>query len=65
MARTLAQQLDAVDSAITKIEDGAQSITHEGRTYTRAMLATLYAERRRLETKAVQADKVTRSVAEF
>ena len=51
MARTTQQQLDAVDSAITAIESGAQSFTVLGRLYQRGQLQALYDERRRLEQK--------------
>ncbi len=51
MADTLAQKLTRVQTAIAKIENGAQSISVEGRTYTRANLQTLYDRETQLETK--------------
>jgi len=49
MARTVQQQLDAVDAAIQEIEEGAQSVTTGGgRSYSLASISDLYAERRRL-----------------
>lgn len=48
MARTTQEQLDAVDLAIAAIEGGAQSYSIDNRSFTRADLAALYAERRRL-----------------
>ena len=42
MAETLAAQLTRVQAAIATIENGAQSISFEGRTITRASLKTLY-----------------------
>ena len=54
MARTLAQQLDAVDAAIAKIEARTQAITHEGKTYTRANIKSLYDERRHLRSLIAQ-----------
>lgn len=49
MARTAQEQLDAIDAAIAKIEGGAQSYSIDNITYTRADLAALYAERKRLQ----------------
>jgi hypothetical protein len=50
MARDKQTQLDDVDSAISAIENGAQSYTlAEGRTVTKANLKTLYEERKRLD----------------
>ena len=66
MARTLAQQLDAVDAAITAIEEGAQSITAEdGRTFRRGDLKALYRERERLQARINFETKTRRTVAEF
>lgn len=45
---TTAEQLASVQTAITAIEGGAQSVTKDGMTITRADLATLYTERARL-----------------
>lgn len=41
-------QLASVRAAIAKIEAGAQSITHDGRSLTKASLATLYAREKEL-----------------
>jgi hypothetical protein len=48
MSYTLAQQLDSVQTAIAAIESGAQSITVNGRVYTRADLKTLYDREERI-----------------
>jgi hypothetical protein len=42
MAETYSTQLDRVQSAIAKIENGAQSVTFENRQYTRGSLQALY-----------------------
>jgi len=67
MAATLADQLDSVQTAIAAIEGGAQSYTINGRSFTRADLATLYAREERILTK-IERDSNTggmRTVAEF
>lgn len=52
MARTVQEKIDANDIAIAAIEGGAQSYTTaDGRTVTKASLATLYDERDRLRTQ--------------
>lgn len=48
MSVTLAEQLTSVQTAITAIESGAQSISVNGRSYTRADLKTLYDREDRL-----------------
>jgi len=63
--RTLAQKIEDLDAAIEAIETGAQSITVDGRTYTRANLRELYLRQDRLESKANKADGGGRRVAEF
>lgn len=65
MAATLAARLASVQAAIAEIEGNAQGITMEGRTYTRADLATLYRQEEKLEEKIARADSTTRTVAEF
>ncbi len=53
MARTAQQQLDALDLAITEIEEGAQEVSPgNGKSYTLGDLSTMYKERRRLELVA-------------
>lgn len=47
---TLAEQLEQIDAAIAKALE-AQSIGSEGRTLTRASLATLYAQRDKIEAR--------------
>lgn len=52
MARTIQEQLDDVDAAIAKIENGAQEYRmSDGRGMSRGDLGSLYAERQRLEKK--------------
>lgn len=46
--RTTGEQLDAVDLAIERIESENQSVSILGRSFTRANVADLYVERRRL-----------------
>lgn len=59
MARTAQEQLDAVDAAITKIEEGAQNVSvGNGKAYTYADLPALYAERRRLELKVARSGRI-------
>ena len=65
MPATLAQRLANVQTAIAAIETGQQSFSYEGRTYTRADLATLYAQEERLESRIERADNGGRRVAEF
>jgi hypothetical protein len=63
---TLAQQLTSVQDAISAIEGGAQSITSaDGRTYTRASLATLYDREKSLLLRTERASGQARRVAEF
>lgn len=45
---TLAEQLTSVQTAITAIETGGQSVSVNGRNYTRADLKTLYDREERL-----------------
>jgi len=54
MPRTYAQQLEDIDAAIAAIETRNQSYSINGRSMTRADLATLYAERRRLQPLAAR-----------
>lgn len=65
MAATLAQRLASVESAIEAIEGGAQSISFQGRTYTRANLETLYRERDRVEKRIDRQSTQSRTVVEF
>jgi len=50
MAKTYAEQLEAVQSAIEAIESGSQSQSVQGRSIARADLATLYAREKYLRT---------------
>lgn len=52
-------RLASVNAAITAIEGGAQSYSIGGRTLARGNLATLYAERKSLET---QRDRISGDV---
>ena len=63
--RTLAQKKIDLDAAIEAIETGAQSITIDGRTYTRANIRELYLRQDRLEGKANKADGGGRRRGEF
>jgi hypothetical protein len=66
MARTLAAQLDSVQAAITTIEDGAQSISINDRTWTKADLKTLYDREKRLQNQIARQEAAHgRTVAEF
>lgn len=49
MARSLQQQLDAVDEAIRRIEEGAQSYTVGARSTSYGQLGELYRQRERLQ----------------
>ena len=62
---TLAEQLANVQAAIEAIEDGAQSYTIGGRSYTRANLETLYRREERLQAKTNRAASGDRRVCEF
>ena len=62
---TLAQRLASVQAAIEAIEDGAQSVTSNGRTVTRADLRTLYDQEARLERKIATESGRRRTVAEM
>ena len=65
MAATLAEQLDAVQSAIEEVETSGQSISEDGQSYTRGDLRTLYAREERLLRMIDRADNGRRTVAEF
>ena len=65
MAATLAEQLDAVQTAIEDVETSGQSISEDGQSYTRADLRTLYAREERLLRMIDRADNGRRTVAEF
>jgi len=62
---TYAEQLASVQAAIEAIESGAQSIGHDGETYTYADLRTLYAREERLRKKIRGQSRTTRTIAEF
>lgn len=66
MAATLAQQLASVQTAISAIEGGAQSVQIDGMTVSRADLATLYAREERIENKIARTARGRdRRVVEF
>lgn len=54
---TDAEKLVNVRAAILKIEEGAQSVTVDGVSVTRADLGILYAREERLEAKVAKAAK--------
>ena len=65
---TLAARLASVEAAIEAIEGGAQEITHNGRTYKRADLATLYSQRDHVELRIERESNISgggHTVAEF
>ena len=62
---TLAEQLASVQAAIAAIESGAQSITNDGQTLTRADLQTFYDREQSLLNKIDRADKGRFTVAEL
>lgn len=65
MAETYSVQLTRVQEAIAAIEEGAQSVTINGRTYTRPDLKTLYDREERLLRLIEKEDNLDRRVAEF
>lgn len=68
MAKTAAQiqaMLDEVDDAILEILQNGQSISINGRTYTRASLDTLYKLQEQYERQISRVSGVRRTVAEF
>jgi hypothetical protein len=63
---TLAARLTSVQSAIAKIENGAQTVTVNGRTVTYADIQKLYDQEEKLEKKIARAETGgRRSVAEM
>lgn len=52
--KTYAEQLEAVQLAISKIEAGAQSYTVEGNAFSRGDLKTLYEREERLRALATR-----------
>ena len=66
MAKTLSEQLTSVQTAIEKIESGAQSVSIDGVSVTRADLRTLYAREQRLLQKIErQSSGSSRRICEF
>lgn len=67
MADTLAQKLARVQAAIAAIESGAQSISVEGRSYTRGNLETYYKREEQLELKIKReaGTSVSRTISEI
>jgi hypothetical protein len=51
-----ADQLERVQTAIARIEDGAQSVTINGRTVQRAELADLYSREKWLRVQVARAE---------
>lgn len=54
MIESYETQLQRVQAAIAAIESGAQRVDYEGRSVTRADLATLYARERELRGKVAR-----------
>ena len=65
MAKTLAQQLDEVQTAITAVLAGSQSYQIDGQSVTRADLKDLYNREDQLERRIARAAAGSRTVAEF
>ena len=63
--RSLAQQLTDVDAAIEAIMSGGQSYSIAGRTYTRANLSELRAERDAILKRVAYETGSGRRLAEF
>jgi len=63
--KTLAEQLESVQSAIEIIEGGAASISINGRQLTRADLKTLYDREASLLRRIDRAANTVRRVVEF
>ena len=63
----LQAQLDAINTAITKILTTGQKSGHDGKFLEQATLETLFGERKRLESQITRSDttKVNRTVAEY
>ena len=61
----MAVQLDRVQAAIAKIENGFQSLSVADRSVARANLKDLYDREERLLQRTDRADKGSRTVAEF
>lgn len=51
---TYAEQLDSVQAAIATIESGGQAVGFDGRTLSRADLATLYKREKWLRTRVAR-----------
>ena len=62
---TLAERLTSVQASIARIEDGAQSVSHDGRTFTYASLNILYAQEEKLEKRIARTESTRRTIAEF
>lgn len=65
MAQTLAAEQAEIETAITAILTGGQSITINGRTITRANLSELYKRREFIAREIDRASTRGRTVAEF
>lgn len=65
MAKTLAARLEEVQDAITKVLNN-QSVSYNGRSYTKANLNVLYAQEKYLEDKIASGSRgIYRTLAEF
>lgn len=65
MAETDAQRLSAIEDAIAKIRDGAQSLRIGNREITYADLEVLLQERRDILSDIAKEDGLNRRVCEF
>ena len=67
MAKTLAARLEEVQDAITKVlPPHNQSVSYNGRSYTKANLDVLYAQEKYLEDKIASGERgIHRTLAEF
>ncbi|RKY23748.1 MAG: hypothetical protein DRP62_05265 [Planctomycetota bacterium] len=65
MAKTLAEQLSSVQTAIEKIETKGQSVSFDGTSYTRANLKDLYEREKSLLRRIAHQSTHGRTVAEF
>lgn len=64
-ARTLAERLESVQTAIEDLEGGAQRVDHNGRSVTYADLATLYNQEKRILRQINRASSPRRTVSEM
>jgi len=57
MSETLEEKLTRVQTAIAAVESGAQSVSYEGRSVTKADLKTLYERETYLEKRIERASR--------